>query len=118
MHLHLYLFIYTYPIYNKTIPDPNPTSNPNPISNPNPNLNLKPKYAKYKTKTHLTKKATFSNFGGTWPKYFVLQMVDYMTVSECSIDKHECVTDAGKAHCKEVGGTNPSIYLCYITKKL
>jgi hypothetical protein len=28
---------------------------------------------------------TFSNFGGTWPKFFVLGAVDYFTVNTCSV---------------------------------
>jgi PAT family acetyl-CoA transporter-like MFS transporter 1 len=26
---------------------------------------------------------TISNLGGTWPKWFVIQAVDYFTASEC-----------------------------------
>ena len=30
--------------------------------------------------------ATFSNFGGTWPRVFVLEAVDYFTDATCSIN--------------------------------
>lgn len=29
---------------------------------------------------------TFSNFGGTWPKFFVLEAVDYFTKAYCSVE--------------------------------
>lgn len=28
---------------------------------------------------------TFSNFGGTWPKFFVLEAVDSFTIASCSV---------------------------------
>eukprot|EP00123_Amoebidium_parasiticum_P010170 comp19935_c0_seq1/m.24232 comp19935_c0_seq1/g.24232 ORF comp19935_c0_seq1/g.24232 comp19935_c0_seq1/m.24232 type:complete len:555 (-) comp19935_c0_seq1:269-1933(-) len=58
--------------------------------------------------TYLTLLNTFSNFGGTWPKYFVLRLVDYYTVAMCVGAKGEshgeCVSDAGKANCSHLGG--------------
>jgi len=42
--------------------------------------------------TYMTLLNTLSNFGGTWPRYFVLEAVDYFTVSSCSVldTKGEC----------------------------
>ncbi|RUS15696.1 acetyl-coenzyme A transporter 1-domain-containing protein, partial [Endogone sp. FLAS-F59071] len=33
--------------------------------------------------TYMTLLNTFSNFGGTWPKFFVLEAVDFFTVATC-----------------------------------
>nr|CAG8537399.1 4617_t:CDS:10 [Entrophospora candida] len=33
--------------------------------------------------TYMTLLATFSNFGGTWPRFFVLEAVDYFTDASC-----------------------------------
>lgn len=58
--------------------------------------------------TYLTLLNTFSNFGGTWPKLFVLQLVDYFTEAQCVVvdgSVHgECVTEHGKALCTELHG--------------
>lgn len=58
--------------------------------------------------TYLTLLNTFSNFGGTWPKYFVLKLVDHFTVAECRVPEGgvygECVTEHGKAQCHELHG--------------
>ncbi|KAI9335041.1 acetyl-coenzyme A transporter 1-domain-containing protein [Pilaira anomala] len=35
--------------------------------------------------TYMTLLNTFSNFGGTWPKFFVLEAVDYFTINTCSV---------------------------------
>ncbi|KAF9580100.1 hypothetical protein BGW38_003385 [Lunasporangiospora selenospora] len=35
--------------------------------------------------TYMTLLNTLSNFGGTWPRFFVLRAVDYFTISTCSI---------------------------------
>ncbi|KAG5462920.1 MAG: YBR220Cp-like protein, partial [Olpidium bornovanus] len=35
--------------------------------------------------TYMTLLNTFSNFGGTWPRFFVLEAVDYLTDAECSV---------------------------------
>lgn len=53
---------------------------------------------------------TFSNFGGTWPKFFVLEAVDYFTVNTCSVPNElgeylSCSLEAGKDWCKQVNGT-------------
>ncbi|CEG65128.1 hypothetical protein RMATCC62417_01982 [Rhizopus microsporus] len=60
--------------------------------------------------TYMTLLNTFSNFGGTWPKFFVLEAVDYFTVNTCSIPNESgeyvsCVEESGKEWCKEVGGS-------------
>lgn len=72
---------------------------------------------------------TFSNFGGTWPKFFVLEAVDYFTKAYCSVEDEKgtsktiyysfseseahdlllldvsCVSEEGKTQCKGMGGT-------------
>lgn len=68
---------------------------------------------------------TVSNLGGTWPRFFVLKMVDFFSVSECvppaevdlkrieeifghtntSVPLGECLSEAGKAHCHFIGGS-------------
>ncbi|KAI9482648.1 MAG: acetyl-coenzyme A transporter 1-domain-containing protein [Benjaminiella poitrasii] len=60
--------------------------------------------------TYMTLLNTFSNFGGTWPKFFVLEAVDYFTVSRCTVANEEgeyplCSTEKGKAWCEEYKGT-------------
>ncbi|KAI0062645.1 hypothetical protein BV25DRAFT_1915799 [Artomyces pyxidatus] len=56
---------------------------------------------------------TFTNLGGTWPKFFVLKGVDFFTIATCEVQEAgttlnvkaaECVSELGKAHCKEIGG--------------
>lgn len=74
--------------------------------------------------TYMTLLNTMSNLGGTWPRYFVLKMVDYFTVSRCEppadvsparldeLLRHanitmglgECTSEAGKTQCAAVGG--------------
>lgn len=79
--------------------------------------------------TYMTLFNTFSNLGGTWPKYFVLKAVDWFTVSRCaplgsvagglgdltqaasklvggssSGFPTECTSDEGKAKCLAGGG--------------
>ncbi|EPS99609.1 hypothetical protein FOMPIDRAFT_1124161 [Fomitopsis schrenkii] len=60
--------------------------------------------------TYMTLFATFSNLGGTWPRYFVLKGVDFFSVASCQIGEDlavqatECVSDHGKAACAELGG--------------
>ncbi|KAG0168541.1 hypothetical protein DFQ30_004613 [Apophysomyces sp. BC1015] len=59
--------------------------------------------------TYMTLLNTFSNFGGTWPKFFVLEAVDYFTISSCSVadqngQDFSCVSEEGKAQCKELEG--------------
>ncbi|KAI8338696.1 acetyl-coenzyme A transporter 1-domain-containing protein [Chlamydoabsidia padenii] len=60
--------------------------------------------------TYMTLLNTFSNFGGTWPKFFVLEAVDYFTVSRCSVtnakdEDFSCTSDIGKSLCKDLDGT-------------
>ena len=75
--------------------------------------------------TYMTLLNTISNLGGTWPRYFVLKMVDFFTVSMCrppldvdfskiekmlhmsnaSLSLGECKSEAGLEHCSKIGGT-------------
>ncbi|KAF9569838.1 MFS general substrate transporter [Agrocybe pediades] len=62
--------------------------------------------------TYMTLLNTFTNMGGTWPKYFVLKGIDLFSVATCEVPKagidvlaRECISDHGKALCKEIGGT-------------
>ncbi|CAO3702046.1 unnamed protein product [Rhizopus stolonifer] len=60
--------------------------------------------------TYMTLLNTFSNFGGTWPKFFVLEAVDHFTVNTCSLSNEKgefvsCAEETGKEWCKEMGGT-------------
>ncbi|KAF9431181.1 hypothetical protein BGZ94_007632 [Podila epigama] len=59
--------------------------------------------------TYMTLLNTLSNFGGTWPRFFVLEAVDYFTVSTCSIlnsdaDVFSCVSEPGKSLCQDLEG--------------
>ncbi|KEI42937.1 uncharacterized protein L969DRAFT_84827 [Mixia osmundae IAM 14324] len=63
--------------------------------------------------TYMTLLNTVSNLGGTWPRYFVLQGIDYFTVATCHVKQEdgeifvkatECVSDHGKAACAALGG--------------
>ncbi|KAF9103606.1 hypothetical protein BGX27_010500 [Mortierella sp. AM989] len=60
--------------------------------------------------TYMTLLNTLSNFGGTWPRFFVLEAVDRFTVSTCSIMNNDgegfpCTSDPGKSLCKDLGGS-------------
>lgn len=63
--------------------------------------------------TYMTLLNTFTNMGGTWPKWFVLKGVDLFSVATCqvmesglelAVEATECVSDHGKALCKEING--------------
>ncbi|KAF9914981.1 hypothetical protein BGZ65_000951, partial [Modicella reniformis] len=59
--------------------------------------------------TYMTLLNTLSNFGGTWPRFFVLEAVDYFTVSSCSVvniqgQDFSCKAEPGKSLCEELGG--------------
>ncbi|KAJ7823585.1 hypothetical protein B0H14DRAFT_2826098 [Mycena olivaceomarginata] len=56
--------------------------------------------------TYMTLLNTFTNLGGTWPKYFVLKGVDLLTegASELVVKATECVSEEGKTACTEAGG--------------
>ncbi|KAH9850660.1 MFS general substrate transporter [Lenzites betulinus] len=61
--------------------------------------------------TYMTLLNTFTNLGGTWPRYFVLKGVDLFSVATCqikdselSVKAHECVSEHGKSACTEIGG--------------
>ncbi|KAG5646054.1 hypothetical protein DXG03_004477 [Asterophora parasitica] len=48
--------------------------------------------------------------GGTWPKWFVLKGVDLLSDATCKVadginlEATECVSDHGKAMCKDING--------------
>ncbi|KAF8061016.1 acetyl-coenzyme A transporter 1-domain-containing protein [Lyophyllum atratum] len=60
--------------------------------------------------TYMTLLNTFTNMGGTWPKWFVLKGVDLLTDATCQVAEGitlqttECVSDHGKATCKDLNG--------------
>ncbi|KIM67104.1 hypothetical protein SCLCIDRAFT_1210585 [Scleroderma citrinum Foug A] len=63
--------------------------------------------------TYMTLLNTFTNLGGTWPKYFVLKGVDMFSVAYCTVKDTdtelvvkatECVSDLGKERCSAIGG--------------
>ncbi|TFK36781.1 acetyl-coenzyme A transporter 1-domain-containing protein [Crucibulum laeve] len=64
--------------------------------------------------TYMTLLNTFTNMGGTWPKWFILKGVDLFSVATCKVSDAgvdiavkaaECVSDHGKALCKDINGT-------------
>jgi len=64
--------------------------------------------------TYMTLLNTFTNLGGTWPKYFVLKAVDLFSIATCEVSEAgsslavkaaECVSEQGKARCSSIGGT-------------
>ncbi|KAI1308418.1 hypothetical protein EDD11_004308 [Mortierella claussenii] len=59
--------------------------------------------------TYMTLLNTLSNFGGTWPRFFVLEAVDYFTISTCSVvdskgQDFSCAAEPGKSLCEDLGG--------------
>ncbi|KAG0250317.1 hypothetical protein BG011_008492 [Mortierella polycephala] len=59
--------------------------------------------------TYMTLLNTLSNFGGTWPRFFVLEAVDHFTVSTCSVvnskgQDFSCTAEPGKTMCADLGG--------------
>lgn len=63
--------------------------------------------------TYMTLLNTFTNMGGTWPKWFVLKGVDLFSVATCQVTGNgielavraaECVSEHGKDLCKEING--------------
>lgn len=61
--------------------------------------------------TYMTLLNTFSNMGGTWPKWFILKGIDFFSIATCEVPNiavivptTECVSDHGKAHCKDING--------------
>jgi len=61
--------------------------------------------------TYMTLLNTFTNMGGTWPKWFILKGVDLFSIATCKVSNAaaivpatECVSDHGKAHCKDIKG--------------
>ncbi|KAJ1920948.1 hypothetical protein H4219_001001 [Mycoemilia scoparia] len=59
--------------------------------------------------TYMTLVNTLSNFGGTWPVYFVMESVDWFTDASCSVTDHQgksvgCLTETDKNLCSSLGG--------------
>ncbi|KAF8898334.1 acetyl-coenzyme A transporter 1 [Infundibulicybe gibba] len=63
--------------------------------------------------TYMTLLNTFTNMGGTWPKWFVLKGVDLFSVATCKVadagvdirlQATECVSEHGKALCEKIDG--------------
>ncbi|KAL0950664.1 hypothetical protein HGRIS_007449 [Hohenbuehelia grisea] len=64
--------------------------------------------------TYMTLLNTFTNMGGTWPKWFVLKGVDLFSVATCKVQEAtgaqleikalECVSEHGKTACKDLNG--------------
>jgi len=63
--------------------------------------------------TYMTLLNTFTNMGGTWPKWFVLKGVDFFSIATCKVEQAsaaltlkapECVSEHGKAVCQDIGG--------------
>ncbi|KAL6070226.1 Solute carrier family 33 member 1 [Balamuthia mandrillaris] len=71
--------------------------------------------------TYLTLLNTFSNFGGTWPKFFVLYFVDFFTTKHCILNNNDnddaagasaslsnnnfCASEEEQESCVALGGT-------------
>ncbi|XP_011270603.1 hypothetical protein CAOG_08932 [Capsaspora owczarzaki ATCC 30864] len=65
--------------------------------------------------TYMTLLNTVSNFGGTWPKFFILRSVDMLTVSHCEVPDSlkgavdfvpsSCVSHDDKQACHNIGGS-------------
>jgi hypothetical protein len=47
--------------------------------------------------TYMTLLATFTNLGGTWPRFFVLKGVDFFSVATCNI-KEQGLSVKGQSH--------------------
>jgi len=63
--------------------------------------------------TYMTLLNTFTNLGGTWPRYFVLKGVDLFSIATChvkeagtefSVGAAECVSEHGKSRCADING--------------
>ncbi|KAJ2710063.1 hypothetical protein H4R19_003937 [Coemansia spiralis] len=61
--------------------------------------------------TYMTLLNTLSNFGGTWPVYFVMRAVDYFTRATCELpagkggDAFSCAAQDARTRCETEGGT-------------
>ncbi|KAJ1498873.1 hypothetical protein HMI56_004728 [Coelomomyces lativittatus] len=54
--------------------------------------------------TYITLLNTCSNFGGTWPRYFILEAVDAFSVSKCTTTQASCTTESEKMICAKSQG--------------
>lgn len=62
-------------------------------------------------KANLTRRCSVSNLGGTFPKFFVLKLVDMLTGATCippgdksNIESFSCALESDKHRCKDIGG--------------
>jgi len=59
--------------------------------------------------TYMTLLNTLSNFGGTYPQYFILKSVEYFTVATChtqqGVKSGDCSTKQLKQTCESTQGT-------------
>ncbi|KAI9220774.1 acetyl-coenzyme A transporter 1-domain-containing protein [Blastocladiella britannica] len=55
--------------------------------------------------TYMTLLNTISNLGGTWPKFFILESVDWFTAATCAETGADCITEAARNACTKAGGT-------------
>ncbi|ROT37570.1 acetyl-coenzyme A transporter 1 [Sodiomyces alkalinus F11] len=67
--------------------------------------------------TYMTLLATVCNLGGTFPRFFVLRLVDYFTVATCRpsatadvLAPFSCSLQADKARCLQGGGTCETVH--------
>ncbi|KAG5438928.1 hypothetical protein PCANB_002258 [Pneumocystis canis] len=55
--------------------------------------------------TYMTLLNTVCNLGGTWPRYFILEGMDFFTKSYCSEDTmNRCITDKDITLCRDLRG--------------
>ena len=57
--------------------------------------------------TYTTLLNTFSNLGGTWPKFFVMELVDYLSDKQCIVNHSSigsCIKQQDIMHCKQEKG--------------
>ncbi|ONH66677.1 Acetyl-coenzyme A transporter 1 [Cyberlindnera fabianii] len=60
--------------------------------------------------TYMTTLNTISNLGGQWPRYIVLNMIDWLTIGSCSTETNDfepfkVKDETDKIKCKDAGGT-------------
>ncbi|ORX89109.1 MFS general substrate transporter [Basidiobolus meristosporus CBS 931.73] len=72
--------------------------------------------------TYMTLLNTISNLGGTWPKFFVLEAVDYFTEATCTLPDNttfSCVAEVAKEQCtKQLGTCATSVDGYYLVSTL
>ncbi|KAJ1836119.1 hypothetical protein LPJ63_000559 [Coemansia sp. RSA 2711] len=65
--------------------------------------------------TYMTLLNTLSNFGGTWPVYFIMRAVDYFTSATCLLptglgDSFSCTTQESRDRCLKEGGSCNTVW--------